>query len=201
MIESGQCRESDSVADQVERPIDVTEQADVQKSLEGDGDAFRRIVHRYQQHIGDYMWRFTRDGNQCEELVHEVFVEAYFSLSSYAARAPFLHWLKRIATRVGYRCWKQRQRHREVSLGEEALAELAATTDANSAREAGELVQQLLSRLAPRDRLVMTLMYLESCGMAEIAELTGWSHSMVKVQAHRARKRLRKICDTMGIEL
>jgi DNA-directed RNA polymerase specialized sigma24 family protein len=37
--------------------------------------------------------------------------------------------------------------------------------------------------------------------MAEIAALTGWSQSMVKVQAHRARKRLKKICDTLGIEL
>ena len=41
----------------------------------------------------------------------------------------------------------------------------------------------------------MTLMYLEQCSVAEIAALTGWSESLVKVQAYRARRRLRRICE------
>ena len=56
----------------------------------------------------------------------------------------------------------------------------------------------VLARLAPRDRLVMTLMYLEQCTVAQIAELTGWSESLVKVQAFRARRRLRRLCETKG---
>jgi RNA polymerase sigma-70 factor (ECF subfamily) len=40
---------------------------------------------------------------------------------------------------------------------------------------------------------VLTLIYLEGCTSAEAAELTGWSRTMVKVQAHRARARLRKL--------
>ena len=41
-----------------------------------------------------------------EDLVHEVFVEAYLSLRTYKAHSPFLHWLRKIAVRVGYRYWK-----------------------------------------------------------------------------------------------
>lgn len=44
----------------------------------------------------------------------------------------------------------------------------------------------------------MTLMYLEQCTVAQIAELTGWSESLVKVQAFRARRRLRRLCETKG---
>ena len=63
------------------------------------------------------MWRFTRDRVQWEELVHDVFVEAYLSLRSYRGEAPLLHWLRKIATRVGYRWWKHRNRQKvETSL-------------------------------------------------------------------------------------
>jgi len=63
------------------------------------------------------------------------------------------------------------------------------------------MVHRLLAELSPRDRLVMTLTYLEERNVAEVSELTGWSKSMVKVQLHRARKRLAKICEKRGIEL
>ena len=68
-------------------------------------------------------------------------------------------------------------------------------------QDAAELVHRMLAELAPRDRLVLTLSYLEQRKVAEVAELTGWSRTMVKVQLHRARKRLAKICEMQGIEL
>ena len=38
-------------------------------------------------------------------------------------------------------------------------------------------------------------MYLEECSVRATAELTGWSEGMVKVQAHRARKKLAVLLD------
>jgi RNA polymerase sigma-70 factor, ECF subfamily len=181
---------------------DPTDWADVQASLRGDGEAYARLVRRYQPPIAATMWRFTRDRRQWEELVHDVFVEAYLSLARYAGRAPLLHWLKRIATRVGYRYWQVRQRRqREVPLPTDTDPSAAVMVETESARHAGEVVQSVLHRLAPRDRLVMTLTYLEGCSVAQVAQLTGWTQTMVKVQTHRARKRLAKICKQMGIEL
>ena len=177
-------------------PIDW---ADVQASLGGDHDAYARLVRRYQQTIGVTMWRFTRQRQLWEELVHDVFVEAYLGLNGYQGRAPFSHWLRRIATRVGYRFWKRRRRQeRERPLDEAADAAVARDDAADAQRQAAEVVHELLARLAPRDRLVMTLMYLEQCTVAQIAELTGWSESLVKVQAFRARRRLRRLCETKG---
>ncbi len=188
------CQESNSAA----IAMDWT---DIQASRGGDGDAYARLIARYQQPVAAYMWRFTRDRTQWEELVHDVFVEAYFSLNSYRGDAPLLHWLKRIATRVGYRLWKRKRNAPARTL--EASDPPAAHRDdpAHASREAAELVHMLLSRLAPRDRLVITLSYLEGCSIAEIAQWTGWSRSMVKVQLHRARQRLESLCIEMGIEL
>jgi len=182
--------------------IDPADWADVRASLDGDGQAYARLVRRYQNQIAVYMWRFTRDGGQREELVHDVFVEAYLSLHSFQGRAPLIHWLRRIATRVGYRWWKRRDRQRaEIPLsihGEERA--LAGDDDESAASDAGAMVHVLLARLKPRDRLVLTLMYLEECSVAEAAQRTGWSQSMVKVQAHRARKRLKKLCEQLELE-
>ena len=44
----------------------------------------------------------------------------------------------------------------------------------------------VLRQLPPRHRLVITLLYLEDRSVAEAARLTGWSQTMVKVQAFRA---------------
>jgi RNA polymerase sigma-70 factor (ECF subfamily) len=175
--------------------------SDVRATLDGDGAAYERLVRRYQVPIAAYMWRFTRDLRERDELVQDVFVEAYLSLKTYAGRAPLLHWLKRVATRVGYRFWKSRRRRRELPLPDEADLMLATSDNAESAQHAAELVHYLLARLGHRDRLVMTLTYLEGCTVRETSELTGWSESMVKVQSHRARRSLAKICREMGVEL
>lgn len=170
---------------------------DVAASLGGDGEAYARLVRRHQEAIAATMWRFTRDPVRWEELVQDVFVEAYVSLPGYRGRAPLLHWLRKIATRVGYRFWRMRARrpeHRPVSMAQwDAVA--ARDSSEVDAAEAAEVVHAVLERLAPRDRLVLTLIYLEGCSVAEAAQQAGWTQTMVKVQAHRARKRLRRLLE------
>jgi RNA polymerase sigma-70 factor (ECF subfamily) len=170
---------------------------DVQAALDGQSDAYARLIHRHQQAIGNYMWRFTRDRVQWEELVHDVFVEAYLSLRSYRGEAPLLHWLRKIATRVGYRWWKRRNRQKvETSLELQDWDRIAgAEPGIDAAREAGQQVHALLAQMSARDRLVLTLLYLEECSVAEASQLCGWSQTMVKVQAFRARKKLKKLLE------
>jgi RNA polymerase sigma-70 factor (ECF subfamily) len=172
---------------------------DVRLTLDGQSDAYARIVRRYQQDIAGRMWRFTRDGAELEELVHDVFVEAYMSLASYRGQAPLVHWLQRIATRVGYRSWKRRKLGRQtVSLQDWDAPQPGASREIEAA-EAAELVHSLLAQLPPRDRLVLTLLYLEELPVAEAARRAGWSQVMTKVQAHRARKKLKVLLEKTGL--
>jgi RNA polymerase sigma-70 factor (ECF subfamily) len=167
--------------------------ADVRAATRGDGEAYSRIIGRYQQPIARRMHRFTRDPAAIEELVHDVFVEAYFSLSKFRGEAPLEHWLQRIATRVGYKYWEQRKKLKVVSFEEGAYD--AASVEATG-NDATDEVAVTLEQLPPRDRLVLTLLYLESRSVAEAAEMAGWSQTMVKVQAYRARGKLRKLLET-----
>jgi RNA polymerase sigma-70 factor (ECF subfamily) len=142
------------------------------------------------------MWRFSRDPNVCEELVQEVFVEAYLSLKSFRGEAPFLHWLRRIGSRVGYRFWKEQARAKStVPLGDFDAIELEAA-DAVDPSVAAEVLHSLLARLPQAERLVLTLMYFEQCSTKEIAERMGWTRAMVKMRAFRARRKLKTIAET-----
>lgn len=182
-------------------PLDQT---DLAASLEGDEEAFANLVRRYEHRIFAQMWKFCRDREQCAELVQDVFVEAFYSLRTYRANAPFLHWLSRIATRTGYRFWKQRTKaSRNVPLSEwdgaeEADdadgahgAEIGAEPDGTRGARAAQVLYRLLERLKPADRLVLTLQYFEDCDTEEIARRTGWPQSVIKMRAFRARRRLR----------
>ena len=67
----------------------------------------------------------------------------------------------------------------------------------SSRREACEWVQWGLRQLPEKDRLILTLLELEERSVAEIAALTGWSVSNVKVRAFRARKKLKTVLETL----
>jgi len=165
----------------------------IRRVVNGDGEAFRALMERHQSRVSGMMWRFSRDPEVHRELVQEVFIQAFESLPRYRAEAPFEHWLARIATRVGYRHWKKETRAPETvpidewrDLPDEAAEDL--TPD-----EAGKRLHALLAQLPPRDRLVLTLRYVEDKSVEETAKLTGWSETMVKVQAWRARRKLRAL--------
>jgi RNA polymerase sigma-70 factor (ECF subfamily) len=180
--------------------VTQADQQDIAASLNGDGEAYARLVRRYQNEIAARMRRFSRDAAVLEELVQDVFVEAYLSLASFRGQAPFLHWLGKVATRTGYRFWKTRDRR---ALHEEPLTEtvleLAGDPQAQPPSEAAETLYRLLERLPPADRLVLTLFYFDECDIREIAERAGWTRTGTKVRLHRARRKLEKILHEAGI--
>ncbi len=180
--------------------VSEEDQEDIAASLNGDGEAYGRLVRRYQDVVAAQMWRFTRDRAVLEELVQDVFVETHSSLKGFRGSAPFLHWLRRVATRVGYRHWKSqaRKREREEALSEMSL-NLAVAPDVLSPHEAAEMLYGLLAKLPPQDRLILTLFYLEECDTNEIAVRTGWNRTLVKVRLHRARKKLKTFLTEVGI--
>ncbi|HEY1597985.1 MAG TPA: RNA polymerase sigma factor [Pirellulales bacterium] len=177
-----------------------TEQSNLARSLEGDGEAYARIVASYQTQIARRMRVFANDPAVVEELVQEVFVDAYFSLPKFR-EGNFPGWLKQIATRVGYRYWKKNRRRAESGRDDEWWRQLAQHKIEVLDRAAVvRLVRALMDRLPPRDRLALVLIYIEGHSIDEAARLAGWSKTMVKVQAFRARRKMRAFFAELGID-
>jgi len=146
---------------------------------------------------GHLPWRTSE-----EDLVQTVFMKVFANIEQFEGRVPIEHWVSRIAVNTclsAIKAEKSRPELRWADLSEEAQAvvESLATdrteSSENSGAAARELVKDLLGRLNPADRLVVTLLHLEEKSVAEVRERTGWSAALVKVRAFRARKKLQKI--------
>jgi RNA polymerase sigma-70 factor (ECF subfamily) len=146
---------------------------------------------------GHLPWRTSE-----EDLVQTVFMKVFANIEQFEGRVPIEHWVSRIAVNTclsAIKAEKSRPELRWADLSEEAQAvvESLATERAESSESGGaaarELVKDLLGRLNPADRLVVTLLHLEEKSVAEVRARTGWSAALVKVRAFRARKKLQKI--------
>lgn len=176
------------------------EVARVAAALAGDERAYMAIVEEHQPMVAKLMWRFTRDPLKLEEMVHDTFVQTYLSLPKYRGSGPLGGWIRTIAVRTGYRHWREKVKDKDKeALNEQIALEPWRQSDQELPEESPETAHRelydALAQLPPRDRLVLTLLYWENCTTDEAAKLSGWSGSMVRVQAFRARKKLKKILE------
>jgi len=137
-----------------------------------------------------------------EDLAQDVFLKMFTRLDQYQGAVPFPHWVSRIAVTTcidQLRAQKRRPEFRMADLSEteaEVLGNVMTNDNdvaANDAMAAHELVHKLLDQLKPEDQLVIRLLDLEQKTIAEIAEVTGWNQSLIKVRAFRARRKLQKL--------
>ncbi|HVF89441.1 MAG TPA: RNA polymerase sigma factor [Blastocatellia bacterium] len=168
----------------------------------GDEAAFERLFERHRRRVARIAGRFFNRSERVEEVVQDVFTKVYFALDDYSAeRGPsFAAWLSRIAINSCYDHLRRIRRRAESSFTEEdgalvgaRLGGRARNNDMETAVITRDLAQKLLARLSPDDRMVLTLLDAQEMSVSDIAELTGWSVSKVKVRAHRARLALRRV--------
>jgi RNA polymerase sigma-70 factor, ECF subfamily len=188
----------------VESGAEPSDLALVNQARAGDETAFEELFNRHRRRVSLIASRFFRQREQLEEIVQESFTKAYFALSDFSntQENSFAAWLARIAFNTCYDELRRMKRRPESALSEVSEEEAKWLKENILGREAGrdiesltisrDLAAKLLSRLSPEDRLVLVMMDAEGMSVAEIAKLTSWSISKVKVRAHRARGSLRR---------
>ena len=164
----------------------------VRASASGDEDAFAVLVRRHQARVFRLAGRFFRRPQDVEEVAQETFLRAWLKLGTYSARAPFEHWLTRLCLRCAY----DRLRRPGGAASSSSQQNLEDSLEAPGADPNARLeVTRLLARLPAADRFLLVLLEAEGWSVAEIAERLGWSQVNVKVRAHRARRRLRRVLE------
>jgi RNA polymerase sigma-70 factor (ECF subfamily) len=182
---------------QYERP--VSDDAELlQRIRNGAQEEFAELIRRHQSHVFAILYRYERDHHRLEDLAQDTFLKAWRSLEQFDGRAPFQHWLSKIAVHAALdHLRKQKRSQHEIGfpdLGEDALDWLHSEDKQTEleANQAREILEAAMRQLAPHDRLVITLLEIEDRSVKEISALTGWSAVTVRVRALRARARLRK---------
>ena len=179
------------------------------KAREGDESAFEEIMRRYSPRVFRFASRFFRQRSLVEEAAQETFLKAFTQLGSYEGRGSMEGWLTRITTNTCLNLLRSAKRRPELTasdLSEDEstwldsnMADVARERHESSQRSsaAADLAGRVLQTLSPDDQLVLTLIDGEDASVKEVVEMTGWSASKVKVQAFRARRRMREAVEKL----
>ena len=153
--------------------------------------------------------RFFRQRGLVEDAAQEVFLKAFTQLGSYEGRGSMEGWLTRIATNTCLNTIRAAKRRPELTGSDltedennwldQKLSDVAGELHRSAERNrvAVDLADRLLSALPAEDRLALRLIDGEDASVKEVAEMTGWSESKVKVRAFRARKRAREAMEKL----
>lgn len=165
----------------------------LRQAIQGDEEAFTRIVETYQRPVFNLCYRMLGQAQEAEDAAQETFWRAYQHLRRYDQQRPFATWLLSIAAHY---CIDQQRKRRLPTLALELMPDEDAPDPApNPERvfaqleEKGQL-QSLLSRLGPQDRAAIILRYWYEFSEEEIAKTLQLTVSAVKSRLHRARKEL-----------
>ena len=185
-------------------PAHLTDEDLVQRTLAGDVTAFDTLVLRYRRKLTAIAWRFFSDQADAEDMAQEAFVRAFTNLEKLRPGVPFQNWLYRVTINLCLdRVRKERRRPQQLEPDlsqpeEEWLERQLYREEADPEPRfvnhliAQQLIGRVLERIAPKDRLVLHLLYCEGRSVAEVATTLGWTKTNVKVRAFRARRALRK---------
>jgi len=165
----------------------------------GDPVAGRALVDGMYPFVAALVRRHVADPGAIEDLAQQTFVRCFSKADQWKPDKPLEPWLARIALnlcRDYFRSQKAKRELRWSDLSEQEQAAMTATAQTSSLApeslhdESRIVLLRLLDTLHADDRMVLSLLHLESRTTDQIAELTGWSRSLVKVRAFRARKKL-----------
>jgi RNA polymerase sigma-70 factor (ECF subfamily) len=158
---------------------------------DGDPLAPRALVDRHYRELYRYAFSVLREERAAEDAVQDAFERAFAALGRYSEerlRAMRLRpWMYRITLNVARNRLRQR---REVSVEDPSVVGGAASDDE---RESVMDALGALGELPERQRVAVTLRYLQDLPYAEISGVTGWPEGTAKTLVRRGLMRLRSL--------
>lgn len=174
------------------------EQDDIQlvtSSKNGDQDAFSLLVQRYQRRVFNLVFRMVQNYEEASEITQETFLAAWQGLPAFRGEARFSTWLYRIAYNCALKQLEMRKRDNalQVALQSEQIVEGDDSHNAHLASlDNQELVQEQLSQLPPKYRIVLILRHLQDMTYEEMAEVLTMPIGTIKTHLFRARNLLKE---------
>ena len=186
---------------------DPTDGELVQRAKAGELDAFETLTSRYEQRVYGLAMRMLRQEQDAEDATQQTFLSVLENLKGFRGESSFSTWVLRIASHAALKIIRKRKGLNTVSL-EEATE---PTDDLNSIphpefiadwrqspehlverNEVRRLLDDELTRLDEKHRLVFLLRDVEGLSIQETAAALELSEGNVKVRLLRARLQLRE---------
>jgi RNA polymerase sigma-70 factor (ECF subfamily) len=159
----------------------------VRRAQAGDPEGFKQLFRLHVRRLHRLVYRLAGPGNEVEDLVQTIFVEAFRALPGFRGDAAFFTWLGRIAVRITLR-HRRGARPRTVPLDEATENQATASPEGVSdARRALSRLDAILATLSEKRRAAFVLHVLEGQSLEDVATALDARVGAVKVRIHDAR--------------
>lgn len=179
----------------------IDEQTYVTRFQNGDVDAFNTLVLKYQDRIAKLIYKNIKDIETTKDLCQEVFLKAYKALPKFKGDSAFYSWLYRIAINCCIDYMRQQNRRQTVLFDDLTsepddlllISKQPSPSDQVEMTELGEIIQEAVKQLPPKQQRVFRLRYDQMLQMKEIAVVTNRSEGTVKTHLYHAHRKLREL--------
>lgn len=175
----------------------------VEQFKRGDISAYEELLERYESKVFNMAMRFTRNQEDAEEVLQDVFSTLYRKVDGFQGKSAFSSWLYRIVVNAAFMKLRKRKQNQTISIEDLAPAvrqycldcDAMVSTRSDSLsmnRELRDIIQGAINRLPEQYRAVFVLRDIDGMSNQEVGEMLGLSIPAVKSRLHRSRLMLRK---------
>lgn len=170
----------------------------VERSKQGDEEAFGVLVQKYKIKVFNLAYSFMRNKETADDLAQEIFIKVYYALEKFKFRSGFGTWLYRIAVNHIKDHLRKHGKEKLISLealGREPSQQENETQKKERIQERADrkkLLYRALQALPEKHQVILTLRDIQGHSYEEIANILKLSPGTVDSRLHRARKMLRK---------
>ena len=169
---------------------------------QGQEDAFRVLVRRYETRVFSIAYGITLDREESLDIVQEVFLKVYQNIHTFREESRLSTWLHRITVNLCLnwkKRWKRRFRwHHQPLERDQSGNDLKSGTEAHypdalyEKKEFQKIFWDRLNELPEKTRAVFVLKEVEGLSYDEIAKTLGVRMGTVSSRLFYARKRLKE---------
>lgn len=154
----------------------------IKRFKNGDDAAFEELYKGTVRYIYSIVYAYLLSKEDAEDVVQNTYLKIYALRKRIDDEKSLMAYMKRIA--INYAFKMIRKRKRQILKMAEPLP---------NDPDVKETIEEALKNLEPKERLIMTLFYMDDESIKEISFLTNEREGTVKSQLARARDKLREV--------
>jgi RNA polymerase sigma-70 factor (ECF subfamily) len=200
-MQTGHIQSTASTKLSVMAPVELSDKELVQLIADGDKPALKLLYLRHHNRVRCFVTRLTGSETTADEVVNEVFLEAWRHAGEFEGRSQVATWLMSIAR---FKAISERRRRSDTQLDDRTAAVIEDLSDTPSIsvekHQRSDILQKCLAKLTPNHREVINLIYYQGKKIEEVAQFTGAPVSTIKTRMHYARSRMADLLAEAGID-
>lgn len=152
---------------------------------------FQLIVKKYQERVYWQIRRLTKNHQDTEDIMQNVFIKAWNGLENFREESNLYTWLYRIAFNETHTFLAKSSKQRTVDMDPPAFENKVSTEGKDiSGEEIEAALNKALEELPEKQRQVFELKYFQELKFQEISEILGTSVGGLKASYHHAVKKI-----------